>query len=354
MEKSLIFTIPTGSNGQKAVYVGGLADRLKGVCFCYLLSSVLKRSFFIDWQEPFPLEEVLSPNKVNWIIDRKKINTKNTVVVNLIDKKFTEDIKYILKTDPKKFVDTLGNPENISILCNSFPGNVVSDLYSSLKTLEEPINCDDHFFEIFHTLFQYRFENKAEQRKSDFIYFKRKYKMIIGAQFRAGKTNKLWKDPYMDNPNNAKYLFKAIKNTAKKIGITEYGVFLTTDNPTVKLSATKIFKEKNIFYFNDEPVHFERSKSSGKNSDIDLHKQVLLEFYLLSQCDHIICGVGGFGVTAALSGSKQYTRYWECIGILGTFLVIKRNVSKKITKWCKNIRKLSGRIVISTIRIIHK
>ena len=50
---------------------GGLGDRIRGIAQAYLVAVVTRRVFLIDWYDPLPLQDVLSPNKFDWVFDRK-------------------------------------------------------------------------------------------------------------------------------------------------------------------------------------------------------------------------------------------------------------------------------------------
>lgn len=47
----------------------GLADRIKAIVHCYNIAKLNGYQFKIIYKDPFPLEEYLNPNKVNWLAD---------------------------------------------------------------------------------------------------------------------------------------------------------------------------------------------------------------------------------------------------------------------------------------------
>lgn len=55
---------------------GGITDRLRGILTTYREAKKRGLPFFIHWNDPFPLEDYLEPNKVDWRINPSDISYK--------------------------------------------------------------------------------------------------------------------------------------------------------------------------------------------------------------------------------------------------------------------------------------
>ena len=64
---------------------GGLTDRLRGMASAYKFATEHNLDFKIFHTSPFLLQEILEPNKVNWIID-ESILQGQVQLVTIVDK----------------------------------------------------------------------------------------------------------------------------------------------------------------------------------------------------------------------------------------------------------------------------
>ena len=96
---------------------GGLTDRLRGMASAYKFATEHNLDFKIYHTSPFLLQEILEPNKVNWIIDEKQISKNCSIAkpVLLYREDFNNDsaLERQLDNSHEQFhlyscVDTLG------------------------------------------------------------------------------------------------------------------------------------------------------------------------------------------------------------------------------------------------------
>ena len=138
---------------------GGLTDRLRGMTSAYKFAKEHNLDFKIYHTSPFELQEILQPNKVNWVIGEKEISRNCEVAkpVLLYREDFNNDsaLERQLDSKHKQFhlyscVDTVG--EDFSKYFN--------ELFKPSPILEQELS---HYSELLgesYTAISFRFQNK--------------------------------------------------------------------------------------------------------------------------------------------------------------------------------------------------
>lgn len=208
-------------------FVGGFADRLKGICFTFALSRLVNRNFFIDWDNPSKLTDIFDQNEIGWALPEEIKNIRYKIkTLNFIDEFFTDEVKAIIKRNPMDIEDKVfNNAISVALNCNSLNFDLFRPHALHLQAYGIEMGSESGFFcSIFDILFSNnRIYNLSGYR--DFVNFKLSVKAIIGAQFRTGGDGQ-WKDPALDSIENSRVFSQSIIDYAEKIQLDNFGVFL--------------------------------------------------------------------------------------------------------------------------------
>lgn len=138
---------------------GGLTDRLRGMTSAYKFAIEHNLDFKIYHTSPFLLQEILQPNKVDWIIDEKEISHDSSVAkpVLLYREDFDNDsaLERQLDTSHEQFhlyscIDTVGE---------DFP-KYFNELFKPAPLLAQELSNYDELLGSGYTAISFRFQNK--------------------------------------------------------------------------------------------------------------------------------------------------------------------------------------------------
>ena len=227
---------------------GGLTDRLRGMASAYKFATEHNLDFKIYHTSPFLLQEILEPNKVNWIIDEKQISKNCSIAkpVLLYREDFNNDsaLERQLDNSHEQFhlyscVDTLG--EKFAEYFNT--------LFKPSALLAQEV---EHYSKLLgenYTAISFRFQNKL----GDFKEFT--FKEL----------------PAKDKQKLMNAALDAIKreNVQNKI-------LVTADSPTFLAEAEKL---PNVITVKGTSIHIDFN-SSKKAVD---YIKAFTEFFLISK-----------------------------------------------------------------------
>lgn len=299
-------------------YVGGFADRLKGICFTFALSRLVNRDFYIDWDDPCRLEDIFDQNRINWTLPEGiKNNLPNLKTFNLIDEAFSDELRAIIKRSPLELENRIFNSAgSIVFNCNSLNFDLFQSHGQPLQACGIEAASEKSFLRsIFGILFSTQ-KIRDLPGYQDFINFKSSTKSIIGAQFRTGGDGQ-WNDPALDSIENSEAFSQSIIDYARKIKLDNFGVLLSTDSQIAKQRIGRYLGDRvHFFCYPDTPIHLERSAQPVAARGA---MQVALEHLALSESDYVIVGAGEFGVTAAYLGNKTPIFYKSVYPPIGSW-----------------------------------
>ena len=227
---------------------GGLTDRLRGMASAYKFAAEHKLDFKIYHTSPFLLQEILEPNKVNWIIDEKQISKNCSIAkpVLLYREDFNNDsaLERQLDKSHEQFhlyscVDTLG--EKFAEYFN--------DLFKPSALLAQEI---EHYSKLLgenYTAISFRFQNKL----GDFKEFT--FKEL----------------PAKDKQKLMNAALDAIKREE-----SQNKILVTADSPTFLAEAEKL---PNVITVKGTSIHIDFN-SSKKAVD---YIKAFTEFFLISK-----------------------------------------------------------------------
>ncbi len=263
---------------------GGLTDRFRGMTSAYKFAIEHNLDFKIYHTSPFLLQEILQPNKVDWIIDEKEISHDSTVAkpVLLYREDFDNDsaLERQMDSNHEQFhlyscIDTVGE---------DFP-KYFNELFKPSPILEKELEQYGELLGTSYTAISFRFQNKL----GDFKEFTFKElpeagkRELMNAAINVLKEmphqvghDKTHADTTLSSPN--------LYHTDTKAEITKLlsgKILVTADSPAFLAKAEKL---PNIVTVKGKSIHIDFN-SSANASD---YLKAFTEFFLISRASKAI------------------------------------------------------------------
>lgn len=244
---------------------GGLTDRLRGMTSAYKFAKEHDLEFKIFHVSPIQLQDILLPNKVNWIIDEKEIirnkNRAKPVLLYREDFENNSALERQLDANHEQFhlyscIDTVGE---------KFP-EYFNELFKPAPILQKELV---HYGELLGTncvSYSFRFQNKL----GDFKEFTFKELTADGKRELLNAALGMLRDSGSEHG-----MTQQGKN---EHGMTQQGnkILVTADSPTFLAEAAKL---PNVVTVKGESIHIDFN-SSKKASD---YLKSFTEFFLISR-----------------------------------------------------------------------
>ncbi|OEK08858.1 hypothetical protein A8C32_00855 [Flavivirga aquatica] len=239
---------------------GGLVDRLKGILSFYEISKILDYDFFIQFNNPFPLDAFLEPNLVPWRIDEaaikyNPIGTKLIYAVNNFDANPLEEIK-------KARAHTFIVYANIDYLKIFYPKKNVEVLETKWR-----LNFNELFNKTIHLKTKL---NNIEKDK--YISFHTRFTSLMG-DFKD--TTKL---VLLDDEKEALCL-KLQKKIKTILSINNHKCYAFSDSINF---LNKIKQKETVNLVEGSPFHMD---NFTKESTLDAHLKTLIDFFMIANSE---------------------------------------------------------------------
>jgi len=293
-------------------YTGGFADRMKGIVTAALLSAEIGYKFEIEWDHPVEITEIFSPRGVDW---RKSDTPSN----NIIDICGSDGMTIPTQMKSDELIKSLGIKKGVNMIhANSIFTNLLSSPLLN-RTLEKgSINKSGAVkstnrlipYQIILSLFQYRPRDYEADLATLFRILQLENKRTIAVHFRTGGDGN-WNDLAMDDMGN---LTKLMDYSLDSSGISSFGdgmIFFCSDSDLAKIKVRKEYPNLNIVTLGLDIGHTDpkRTQTMG-DAESGFHSAVL-ESHLISFCDEIYCGKGGFALLSAVRSGLVANRYYK-------------------------------------------
>ena len=240
---------------------GGLTDRLRGMASAYKFATEHNLDFKIYHTSPFLLQEILEPNKVDWLIDEKQISKNCSVAkpVLLYREDFNNDsaLERQLDKTHEQFhlyscVDTLGGKF----------AEYFNELFKPSALLAQEIKHYSKLLGENYTSFSFRFQNKlGDFKEFTFKELPEKGKReLMKASLNAIKGDSAPEQVRGD----------------KEAGMTVAKILVTADSPSFLAEAAKL---PNVVIVKGNSIHIDFN-SSKKAVD---YLKAFTEFFLISK-----------------------------------------------------------------------
>ena len=238
---------------------GGLTDRLRGMASAYKFATEHHLDFKIFHTSPFLLQEILQPNKIDWIIDESEINRDSSKAkpVLLYREDFDNDsaLERQLDTTHEQFhlyscVDTLGE---------KFPEYFIT-LFKPSSLLEKELAHYSELLGTNYTAISFRFQNML----GDFKEFTFKELPSAGKQELLSNALKALKNE----------IAEASQTPQVTLGTPK--ILVTADSPTFLEEAAKF---PNVVIVKGSSIHIDFNSSKNATD----YLKAFTEFFLISK-----------------------------------------------------------------------
>ena len=269
------------------VHHGGLADRLKSIVVIYAYCKVHDKKFKINFTFPFRLENILLPNKYDWIISEGDLSD------SLLDTKIITS--YIGELNIK-----IHNNRQVHIY--NFGGGY-------LDKFNAKYNTDYTVSSIFNDLFKHnnvlknRLENLKNKIGGPYISITYRFQSLLGDFYEGEYFKKKGLSVDQNQKNNlinqSIIALEEIKNSHP-----EMNILVTSDSKTF---LSEVEKLPGVFIIPGETVHMDFTS----DAEIEVYMKAFLDLFMISGAEKIIrvSGLGlygtGFPYFASLLGNKQ-------------------------------------------------
>ena len=274
---------------------GGLGDRQRGILTSFALALVMNRAFFIDSENPVPLQHyfrVATPD-LHWTFDQSLLEGRE-----VIEEDFLNALPPVgdFASANLSYYDAY----DVVIQHNNF--------WQPLRILQNPSLSSGHLLRSYedHILagcilnyllvptrdLQMTIHNSKQQMTKD-------KKFMLALQIRTGDSQ-FKNDTVLEIV--ARHFTDCVSyiQQASKI---RYKIFLTTDADEIeqKLRAT----HADLITFNGQIVHIDGAFGSADSPAASFRK-VILDHIMISQATALVLSRSGFGEMAAVRGFRPY------------------------------------------------
>lgn len=281
-QKYLIYSCRVGT-------CGGFGDRQGGIVSTYLLANLTKRRFGLILTKPCDIRQYLYPNEIQWDIPRKQLSKLKAQTVKMTNRKSVRSMASI--DFNKRYKADVVYLQTNYVLRDLLKDN--SNYKSEMEVLANT-SYNQYFAEIYGKIFK---PGDIIARKLKDFLEKAKFgneTKLICAQIRIGRN------PTMpqDNVRNHKSTVNVIWDFLRRYNDTRhYKIFVTTDSEEIRNKAKRLFPEQ-ILDSKGKIIHVDFHKKSSSTICQGVEK-VLLDQYILSNCDVLIHSRSNFGENAA-------------------------------------------------------
>ena len=236
---------------------GGLTDRLRGMTSAYKFAIEHNLDFKIYHTSPFDLQEILQPNKINWIIEETEIahDCKRAKPVLLYREDFDNDsaLERQLDTSHKQFhlyscIDTVND---------DFP-RFFNELFKPSTILEKELEHYGKLLGETYTAISFRFQNKL----GDFKEFT--FKELAAS----------------DKQNLLDASMNVLKNVAEQAQAAQK-ILVTADSPRFLAEVEKL---PNVITVKGKSIHIDFNSSKNATD----YLKAFTEFFLISRASKAI------------------------------------------------------------------
>ncbi len=258
---------------------GGLTDRFRGMTSAYKFAIEHNLDFKIYHSSPFSLQEILQPNKVDWIIDEKEISHDKAVAkpVLLYREDFDNDsaLERQLDSSHEQFhlyscIDTVGE---------DFP-KYFNELFKPSPILEKELEQYGKLLGTGYTAISFRLQNKLgdfkeftfkelpETGKRELMYAAINVLKEMPHQVGHDKTHA---DTTLSSPN--------LYHTGTEAEITKLlsgKILVTADSPAFLAEAEKM---PNIVTVKGKSIHIDFNNSANATD----YMKAFTEIFLISR-----------------------------------------------------------------------
>ena len=299
----------------------GYGNRLGGITSLLFLSILTHRALLIEWDQEVPLDTYLVPKGIEWNYSTENIKDLDTRIhflgkknhfrkrrndVNQWDTK-TNFVSWLLQTDIQAYFD---RPVEKVVSNWYFADFLSQNPFLGQNVHELGIRSERSEYSLIGCAFDFLFQ-KSRELETRLDAARRSLGLAskapkLGLQIRMGDVS-LYR--YRGLPKNDRIDYKGFMNCARVFGealarrkantVSEtVKWFLATDATAVKRYALKNYP-LNAVTLNITPQHTNSLAKTTNSEKIEGMFGIMMDHFLLSECDFLILSKSTFGKTAA-------------------------------------------------------
>lgn len=291
--------------------LGGFGDRIIGLISIRLISKLLNKDFYIEWNKE-DIKSYIDYSKYDFNLIKDKSDDKK--ILNMIGRSKRRKARNYLNIK-KPF------PNKITKICLNYE---LAQFFYKNKSFSDKGDYKKDIINAYEELWT-EILIPTELLKNKINSIIKDTKKIVGIQIRCGDlgmiTNKGEKESYNNHyPETIKNIKKYLENIKDHIEIEDYNVFITSDSNDAVNKAKEVWEEDKILYNYDLIQHIDRK---AVNNDIS---KVFVDSYILSQKSDIlyISEYSNFGRIAVLSCGHELIYNLKCEKLKKINMVSKR------------------------------
>ena len=299
----------------------GYGNRIGGITSLLFLSILTQRALLIEWEQKMPLDTYLVPKTIEWNYSTENIkdldsrihflgkkshfkNRRKIDVLNQWDMK-TDFVSWLLQTDIQAYFD---RPVEKVVSNWYFADSLLENPYLEQNVHELGIRRERSEYSLIGCAFDFLFQ-KSRELETRLDAARRSLGLAsqapkLGLHIRMGdmslhrgllKNNHIGYKRFM---NCAGVFGEALASRKADTVRETVKWFLATDDVAVKRYALKNYP-LNAVTLNITPQHLNSLTKTTNSDKMEGMFGVLIDHFLLSECDFLILSMSTFGKTAA-------------------------------------------------------
>jgi hypothetical protein len=300
---SIVYTTDSfrGPEGTRAGYIGGLADRIRGVITTFLLAVVTNRIFIVDWRRPCTLEPALRPARWDWRPGTWRDPSERPDAILLLP--MIGRCSELEGWDAAAIEERLlRGVKLVEVNMNGFSWDLAAQLFPEASAPET-------FKRAFETLFDFHVPRPFEPLWTQIDGHKRAGGTLIGVHLRTGAGNG-WEDPVLADWRRHRDILHFAFAEAAKRGHENPVFYFASDSAQAKDAVRNTDWGRRVLSSDFPVAHVDRSLGMGREP----FDHAIVEFMILRSCDLVIGAQGGFWSGAALAGGREALAYEMTVG----------------------------------------
>ena len=300
--------------GGKRYGCGGYGNRLGAITSLFYLAVITRRAFLIAWNSTAPISDYLQPKNIKWNFPTSKLGHLKTNYHywgrgdhDLVNKdsqrspvNFNLFRDWVEGTDLESYLDS---PVEIVTSLWYFAPSFRQHKFAERLANEIGVKLRGHRYSLVGCAFDFLFErtpgfDKALSVARKSLHFKPSLPRI-GIHIRMGDASSFSQGSFDQRTSNfhnffacAKKLERAIVKSNSNFSQGDIKWFLATDNVDVKQHALRTYPNKVVsLSVKVEHINMHEPSTEGMQG-------VLLDHFLLSECDFLVLSDSSFSKTA--------------------------------------------------------
>jgi hypothetical protein len=278
----------------------GYADRIKGIVTIFAVAVICKRRFAIRWIPDAGIETVFTANRFDWT----RLPATPPEMKALWTFKASREIAAFMRQgqfDTWMERNLLSGDGIVNIACNQ---NLLADLLAD-ESVARAFGSTDAaavFKMLFRVLFKLNPEAPLTQ-PIEHLMGRIESRPSIGVHIRVGGNGR-WGDPQFEDAESVYRFEQKVSSIVEEYNLDNPVIYLASDSIEIKAAAKTgdFLKGFDVIQQDIQPYHIDYVGEKLQAQKV--LSETVIDHIVLSLCDHVVHGNGGFAVTASQLGGN--------------------------------------------------